>query len=58
MTSRPGQIDKIIDIALPRPRELHMTTEPEFNSYVSVIRQVFERRGVLKDEREQNPARP
>jgi NitT/TauT family transport system ATP-binding protein len=52
MTSRPGRIDKIVDIALPRPRELDMTTEPEFNSYVTVIRQVFERRGVLKSERE------
>jgi len=34
-----------------------MTTEPEFNSYVTVIRKVFERRGVLRGEREQEPGK-
>lgn len=50
MSSRPGRIDDIVDIGLPRPRELHMTTEPEFNAYVQGIRQIFERRGVLRTE--------
>ena len=50
MSSRPGRIDDIIDVSLPRPRELHMTTEPDFNAYVLGIRQMFERSGVLRTE--------
>jgi NitT/TauT family transport system ATP-binding protein len=50
MSPRPGRIDDIIDIKLPRPRELHMTTEPDFNAHVQGIRQIFERRGVLRAE--------
>jgi NitT/TauT family transport system ATP-binding protein len=62
MSPRPGRIDDIIDVKLPRPRELHMTTEPDFNAYVQGIRQIFERRGVLRAEPDtahgQPPARP
>jgi NitT/TauT family transport system ATP-binding protein len=56
MSSRPGRIDDIVDIDLPRPRELHMTTEPVFNAYVQGIRQIFERKGVLRTERGARPA--
>jgi NitT/TauT family transport system ATP-binding protein len=50
MTSRPGRIDDIVPIDLPRPRELHMTTEPMFNGYVQQIREIFERQGVLRSD--------
>ena len=50
MTSRPGRIDDIVPIDLPRPRELQMTTEPAFNGYVQRIREIFERQGVLRTE--------
>jgi len=48
MTSRPGRIDDIVPIDLPRPRELHMITEPIFNAFVQQIRVIFERQGVLR----------
>jgi NitT/TauT family transport system ATP-binding protein len=50
MSSRPGRIDDIVDVDLPRPRELRITTEPEFNAHVTRIREIFERRGVLRTE--------
>jgi NitT/TauT family transport system ATP-binding protein len=50
MTSRPGRIDDVVPIDLPRPRQLHMTTEPAFNSYVQRIREIFERQGVLRSD--------
>jgi NitT/TauT family transport system ATP-binding protein len=50
MTPRPGRIDSVLDIDLPRPRTLDTTSGPEFNSYVREIREIFERRGVIRDE--------
>jgi len=32
MTARPGCIKKAIDVAIPRPRALEVTTSPEFNA--------------------------
>jgi NitT/TauT family transport system ATP-binding protein len=32
MTARPGRIKKSIDVGLPRPRTIEITTSPEFNS--------------------------
>lgn len=54
MTSRPGRIEDIVPIDLPRPRELHITTEPMFNSYVQRIREIFERQGVLRSDSQAN----
>jgi len=56
MTSRPGRIDDIVSIDLPRPRKLHMTTEPAFNSYVQRIREIFEQQGVLRSGSQNGPA--
>jgi NitT/TauT family transport system ATP-binding protein len=49
MTPRPGQIDRIIDIALPRPRTLAMRESPEFSAYNRQILDLFLARGVLRE---------
>ena len=51
MTPRPGSIDCVIDVQLPRPRTLAMRESPEFAAY---SRQIFDRllaHGVLRDHR-------
>jgi ABC-type nitrate/sulfonate/bicarbonate transport system ATPase subunit len=32
MTARPGRIKKSIDVSIPRPRAIEVTTSPEFNA--------------------------
>jgi NitT/TauT family transport system ATP-binding protein len=49
MTPRPGQLDRIIDIELPRPRTLAMRESPEFNAYNRQILDLFLARGVLRE---------
>ena len=49
MTPRPGYIDRIIDIKLPRPRTLAMRESPEFAQYSREILEVFLARGILKE---------
>jgi NitT/TauT family transport system ATP-binding protein len=49
MTPRPGRIDRIIDIDLPRPRTLAMRESPKFNAYTREILEVFLARGVLRE---------
>jgi NitT/TauT family transport system ATP-binding protein len=49
MTPRPGQIDRIIDIGLPRPRTLAMRESPEFNGYNRQILDLLLARGVLRE---------
>ncbi len=41
MTGRPGTVDEIIDIDLPRPRRIEMTGTEEFGYYSNRIRQKF-----------------
>jgi NitT/TauT family transport system ATP-binding protein len=51
MTPRPGSIDCVIDVELPRPRTLAMRESPEFAAY---SRQIFDRllaHGVLREHR-------
>jgi len=43
MSPRPAVIRKVVSIALPRPRDLEIQETPEFNRYVSEIRQAIER---------------
>ena len=45
MTPRPGKIDKIIDIDLPRPRTLAMRESPKFVAYSREILEIFLARG-------------
>ena len=49
MTPRPGRIDRIIDIDLPRPRRLAMRDMPEFAAYSRQIMDCFLSRGVLRE---------
>ena len=41
MTPRPGRIAAQIEIDLPTPRNIDMTTTPEFNNYVQQVRDVL-----------------
>ncbi len=49
MTPRPGRVDEIIDIDLPRPRSLEVTGTPNFNRYSTRIREIFQARGVFRN---------
>jgi NitT/TauT family transport system ATP-binding protein len=45
MTARPGRIAEIIDIDLPRPRELSVINTDRFGRYASRLRTLIEARG-------------
>jgi NitT/TauT family transport system ATP-binding protein len=49
MTPRPGRIDTIVDIDLPRPRRLALREDPRFGRYAGLIHQRFVAHGVLRD---------
>jgi len=49
MTPRPGRIDRILDIDLPRPRSLALRETPEFARYSAQIRETFVASGVLRE---------
>jgi NitT/TauT family transport system ATP-binding protein len=49
MTPRPGSIDKVIDVDLPRPRALATRESPQFAAYVHEIQDMFLARGVLRE---------
>lgn len=50
MTPRPGQIDREIDIDLPRPRTLAMRETQRFADYNRQILDLFLARGVLREQ--------
>ena len=50
MSPRPGRIEKIIDIDLPRPRRLSMRETPEFNAYTRDLTDIFKGLGVFHEE--------
>jgi NitT/TauT family transport system ATP-binding protein len=47
MTSRPGTVAEIIDIDLPRPRDLKMINTDRFGTYASRIRRLLDAKGDL-----------
>jgi NitT/TauT family transport system ATP-binding protein len=49
MTPRPGRIDKIIEIELPRPRTLVMRESTKFTNYSRQIMDLLLARGVLRE---------
>jgi len=49
MSPRPGRIERIIDIGLPRPRRLADRESPAFAAHQREIREIFQATGVLRD---------
>jgi NitT/TauT family transport system ATP-binding protein len=47
ITPRPGRIDKVIDIDLPRPRDLEVKKSAAFIEHVATIHDIFHGYGVL-----------
>jgi NitT/TauT family transport system ATP-binding protein len=50
MSPRPGRIERIIDIDLPRPRRLAMREEPKFIEYTRELTRIFQSLGVFREE--------
>jgi NitT/TauT family transport system ATP-binding protein len=50
MTPRPGGVAAILDINLPRPRNLAVRDTPEFARYTRRIHEIFVETGILKAE--------
>jgi NitT/TauT family transport system ATP-binding protein len=50
MSPRPGRIETITSIDLPRPRRLSMRETPEFMRYNQMVTDVFKSLGVLREE--------
>jgi NitT/TauT family transport system ATP-binding protein len=48
MSPRPGRIDGVLDIDLPRPRRLEVQESPRFADYLKAITDLFRARGVLR----------
>jgi NitT/TauT family transport system ATP-binding protein len=49
MSPRPGRVQSILPIDLPRPRRLTMRETPAFNNFTRAVTEVFERVGVLHE---------
>jgi NitT/TauT family transport system ATP-binding protein len=47
MTERPGTVDKIYDIPMPRPRSLQNMGTPEFSTLAQAIRGHFYAQGIV-----------
>lgn len=50
MSPRPGRIERIIDIDLPRPRRLAMREDPKFTAYTRELTSIFKGLGVFREE--------
>src|SRR5204863_6562689 len=48
MTPRPGQIDTIINVDLPRPRDKAVITSQAFTEYADAITERFMAQGVIQ----------
>ena len=48
MSERPGRIDRLLDVDLPRPRGLEARRSPVFDAAVDEITEIFLSRGVLR----------
>jgi NitT/TauT family transport system ATP-binding protein len=53
MSPRPGRIEDIISIDLPRPRRLAARETPDFLKYVHRVTGVFKSLGVLREEEDE-----
>jgi NitT/TauT family transport system ATP-binding protein len=50
MTPRPGRVDRVLEIGLPRPRTLAVRETPQFAAYTREILDLFLARGILKEK--------
>ncbi len=50
MSPRPGRIERIIDIDLPRPRRLAMRETAKFTAYTRDLTAIFKSLGVFREE--------
>ncbi len=50
MSPRPGRIEAVISVDIPRPRRLAVRETPLFQRYMQEITQLFETLGVLKED--------
>jgi len=48
MSPRPGRVDRVIPIDIPRPRGLSARKHPDFQAAAEVITAIFLQRGVLR----------
>jgi len=48
MSARPGRIQEIVSIALPRPRDLDMMASDDFGVYTRKIRRLFNAKGWIE----------
>ena len=48
MSPSPGRILKIIEVDLPRPRDLSVRETPQFGTYAREIRGIFQEMGLLR----------
>jgi NitT/TauT family transport system ATP-binding protein len=49
MSPRPGRVESVFDVPMPRPRGLHVRKSPEFIELVDEITSLFLARGVLAE---------
>ncbi|KKB12293.1 ABC transporter ATP-binding protein [Devosia geojensis] len=50
MSPRPGRVERIIDIDLPRPRRLAMREDLKFTAYTRELTEIFKGLGVFREE--------
>jgi NitT/TauT family transport system ATP-binding protein len=50
-TPRPGRIERIIDINLPRPRTIEVRESAQYQKYIHEITEIFMNFGVLKEHK-------
>ena len=51
MTPRPGRVEEIVDVDLPRPRTVETRESPRFLALVAHVRSLFVQAGVLQESR-------
>ena len=52
MSPRPGRVERILDIDLPRPRRLALREDPRFIHYTHELTAIFKGLGVFREEQE------
>ncbi|MGC8880375.1 MAG: ABC transporter ATP-binding protein [Anaerolineae bacterium] len=50
-TPRPGTIERIIQVDLPRPRTMEVRESPQYQKYIHEITEIFMNFGVLKEHK-------